>query len=901
MLDAGAERVIPLGGGRFVRSKRGLVREDSFVPLSPTEVKLLLYLVDHAGEEVTFRQLLTEVWGYREGVESRTVYSTVNRLRNKIERDAASPEHLLAVPGIGYRFVLAEPELSPSGGSPDPGALVGRQEELRQLLAALETERVVALVGTGGVGKTRLAAEVAQRAGRSLPGGAVRVDLGAVSETDSAVAAVAAALGLTGARDPLTDAGLALAQRGRCILWLDEVEALAGRLAPVASWVALAPEATFLLTSRLPPELEGEHTLLVPPLPQGEAVALLLQRSRAVRRPGEELQEDEDIRALCAALDGLPLALELAAARLGLLSPADLHERLLRDLSVLRRRARTGDRHDSLEATLSWSWELLEPSARRALAAASVFSGSFDLEAAEQILSDPGDDTAPDVLESLDELVECGLLRSVPGPVSRFVLLETVRTFAAQRLEESGARLEAELRHGAHYAACGADPARSDRKAEGIDRLMADRSNLEAAAERAVLRGDAQIAARAGYALVRLWQQGMPDQATLALTERILATGPTGEPWCRMAYHRAVLLWSLGRLPEAAVQLEQLIEGAATPSIEASARSQRGTLLTLLARNDEALREHERAVAVLRQAGEAGPLSRALFHLGGAQGNVGRLDEAERTYEEALKYARISGFPGHEASVRGALVLLTTNTDRPMEAYAHATAAVELADRCGDAQEMLGARLHAVNAARCLGRTEEALARGEDALGRARQLGIRAMEGWARHYIAQTLLSAGRADDAVLAGLAAAEAFRDAGQVVFDGYATVVTALALWRLGRLPEAQRTAEAALERLEGRHDELRGMALALRALVRLRRGQDEGLDEDLERARALTKGAPMWAFEATVTGLRGLVAAGRGRLDEARGSLAEAEQLVARRGWEPPGGLDVVLRALRQQLA
>ncbi len=354
---------------------------------------------------------------------------------------------------------------------------------------------MVTVTGPGGVGKTRLALEVASRLGQSsdqFPGGIVWVELAPVRDPSMVLPRVASALGVPENRTDRSAAALAPYLIGRRILIvLDNLEQLMGAAPLVAELAAACPDLVVLATSRAPLRIRAEHELSLLPLPVPEAdsaasaadspaVDLFLDRARAT---GATLSLDEEssaaVAAICRRLDGLPLALELAAARARLLPPAVLLARLdahapvggLRDLP---------DRQRTMTATLDWSHDLLEPEEQDVFARLAVFSGSFALDAIEPVTGS-GDD-----LEAFEVLLDQSLVMRVPDVAGqpRFRLLEPVRQYAAERLQASGRAPDIADRHAAHYfaRAMQAHPGLGDDSLVGtLDVLEADHANLRSA------------------------------------------------------------------------------------------------------------------------------------------------------------------------------------------------------------------------------------------------------------------------------------------------------------------------------------------------------------------------------------------------------------------------------------
>ncbi|MGW7448892.1 AfsR/SARP family transcriptional regulator [Kitasatospora sp. NPDC054795] len=306
----------------------------------------------------------------------------------------------------------------------EPNALVGREADLAAVAELLGTARVVSVVGPGGLGKTRLAAAAARAATQRV---VHLVPLAAVAADQDVAGAVAASLG-TGDR-----AGIAGALGpGPVLLVLDNCEQVVRGVADlVRALVAARPDLRVLTTSRTPLGISAEALYPLPELDRAAAVERFAQRARAAR-PDVELPVGP-VAGLCARLDGLPLALELAAARVRVLTVTGIADRLADRFALLRGGPRDApQRHRTLQAVVDWSWNLLNPPGRAALRALSVFPGGFTAEAAERLLGGAADGTGADVLTVLEDLVDQSLLRladTLSG--GRFRMLETVREFGA--------------------------------------------------------------------------------------------------------------------------------------------------------------------------------------------------------------------------------------------------------------------------------------------------------------------------------------------------------------------------------------------------------------------------------------------------------------------------------------
>ncbi|WP_448611466.1 ATP-binding protein [Geodermatophilus sp. URMC 60] len=384
----------------------------------------------------------------------------------------------------------------PAAGSRLPAersSFVGRRTELARLRGLLAESRLVTLVGPGGVGKTRLALRAADELRRSFPDGVALADLTAVPDPALAAAQVAAAFDVRDSTGRWLPASLAdvLGER-RVLLVLDNCEHLRDACAVLLDALTPAcPGLSVLATSRTPLDLPGEVLCVVPPLPVGagsEAVSLLRERARAAAPDLAPTPADDGTLAeLCRRLDGIPLAIELAAVRLRTLTPAELLDRLDDRFGLLRRPGPAGpDRHRTLRATMEWSADLLGERERLLWARAAVFTGGFDLAAAAAVCADDGL-LEEDLLDAIGGLVDASLLTVVRnGTGSRFGMLETVRAFGRELLVASGEAAAVRRRHRDWCARLVADAAAEflgPGQVAAFDRLAAVHAELAGAVE----------------------------------------------------------------------------------------------------------------------------------------------------------------------------------------------------------------------------------------------------------------------------------------------------------------------------------------------------------------------------------------------------------------------------------
>lgn len=313
---------------------------------------------------------------------------------------------------------------------------VGRGEALQSLARNLERgARLVSVLGIGGTGKTRLVTHFAWAWLGEFPGGAWFCDLSQARSVDGIVAAVAQALDVPlGKSDPVVQLGHAIAGRGRCLVVLDNFEQVARHAeATVGRWLERAPDAQFVVTTRELLGVAGEHAMALPPLATSDAVALFVSRATSAT-PGlrPDAADLSAIAELVDVLDGLPLAIELAAARIRVMSPRMLLVHMRDRFRLLGAPNGRRDRQATLRAAFDWSWDLLSDAEKSALAQLSVFEGGFTLESATAVidLSDIAD--APWIVDVVQSLVDKSFVRRADG--DRFDCLASVRAYAAEHL-----------------------------------------------------------------------------------------------------------------------------------------------------------------------------------------------------------------------------------------------------------------------------------------------------------------------------------------------------------------------------------------------------------------------------------------------------------------------------------
>src|ERR671910_1697714 len=460
-----------------------------------------------------------------------------------------------------------------------PTPLVGREKEVAEgcdLLGA-EATRLLTLTGPGGIGKTRLALQAAADLLEEFPDGAFFAPLATLTDSELLLPAVAEALGvMETAEQPLGENLKDYLSERRLLLVLDNFEQVLGAAPAVTELVAGAPGLKVLATSRAPLGLYGEHEYAVPPLSvpdvkhlpdlkslsQYEAVRLFIERAKAAKVDFEVTDESAPaVAEICVRLDGLPLAIELAAARIKMLPPKAMLQRLTSRLKLLTGGARDlPERQRTLRATIEWSFALLDEGEQVLFARLAVFSGGRTLEAIEAICDAEGD-LPVEAFEGVSSLLDKSLLRQEEGPNGepRFVMLETVHEFAREKLHGSGETEEIKRTH-AEYFLTLVEEAYPELKGpdqlEWLERLEAEHDNMRAALTWALERKEVAVALRMGGALSWFWEvRGYHSEGRRWL-EEVLAMDGRGSPEVR-----AMALAGIGALAEEQGDLDRAQEG----------------------------------------------------------------------------------------------------------------------------------------------------------------------------------------------------------------------------------------------------------------------------------------------------------------------------------------------------
>jgi predicted ATPase/class 3 adenylate cyclase len=574
-------------------------------------------------------------------------------------KDIASPErlHQLVLAGLPAEFPPIR-TLDPPTNLPQPSAtLVGRSRELAELEALVSETRLVTLTGPGGVGKTRLAVEVARGALQRFRDGVFFVALAPLAGPELVAATITRTLELQAGDDETLAGRLAATD---ALLVLDNFEHVLPSASLVAALVTETAGIRVLATSRSPLRVYGEREYELEPLslpddaaPALEAVAaseaatLFAERASAVTPSFTVTAENADaVAEIVRRLDGLPLAIELAAAGVKVLSPAALLQRLGHRLDAVARPLHgLPARHQTLDAAIRWSHDLLEEGPRRAFARFAAFAGGAELEEAEAVCA-PG----ADVPALLVALVESSLVkRTERAGEPRLLMLRTIREFALERLAESGEQADAFARHARAFLALArrAEPHLTGAQARPwLDRLDAEHHNLAAAVRRSVEAGDAATALALVASLWRYWQRRghLAEGRELALLALGLEAGAPAADRSRALEAAGGLAYWQGDFEAARAHYERALTLERANGEDAAVANALWNLSFTYsvtgADPETARRLVEESLALYRRAGDRAGTARALFALGNVWYFQGRLEPAREAYAESLALER---------------------------------------------------------------------------------------------------------------------------------------------------------------------------------------------------------------------------------------------------------------------
>ena len=530
--------------------------------LKPIPMEMLMFLIERRGDLVTREQIVERIWGKGVFLDSdNSINGAISKIRQVLRDDPEHPRFVQTVTGKGYRFIaetfeaggyvrppdytpelaairdrfpenaVKQVEVRPANLPAQRTGFVGREKEVAAVgeLLLRQDVRVVTVTGPGGIGKTRLAVQVASGLVEHFLGGIHFVALSSLTDQALIASVIVQTLGIrqAGGQSPLEILKENLRDSpAPILLLLDNFEHLIQAAPTVSELLAIAPNLKILVTSRAALHVYGEHEFPVPPLALPDsrsistveilsrcpAVALFAQRAIAAK-PDFALSQENAVAVteICVRLDGLPLAIELAAARVKVLSPFSMQARLASRLQLLTGGARDlPHRQQTLRAAMDWSYDLLSPAEQKLFARLSVFVGGCTLEGVEAVCDTKGD-LGMDMLDGMASLVDKSLVQQVESErhESRFVMLETIREYALERLAAGG---EEALTRRAHAAYClvlaeeGATEQGGPAGTEWLERFALEHDNFRAGLDWLTETGDVEWGLRLGAALFHFWE-----------------------------------------------------------------------------------------------------------------------------------------------------------------------------------------------------------------------------------------------------------------------------------------------------------------------------------------------------------------------------------------------------------
>jgi predicted ATPase/DNA-binding response OmpR family regulator/tetratricopeptide (TPR) repeat protein len=721
---------------------------------------------------------------------------------------------------------LATDAVVPTNLPSPASSLVGRRAELAGLLDLVERERIVSVVGMAGVGKTRLVLAAGADLLPRVEGGVWFVDASAARDRSDLCEATTKALGMRlPPGDPADRLGENLGRRGNVVLILDNLEHLVAAAAPlVARWLEAAPDLRIMTASRAPLLLPGEARLALEPLSIADGATLFEQRARAVRSGFRiDDQNRAAVHALVGRLEGLCLAIELAACRVGMLSPARLLSRLDEGLTLLD--AGRGENR-TLRGALEWSWNLLSPHEQHTLGQIAVFVGGFSLEAAEETVRL---DREADVLGVLAALVDQSLVqvREPLQGIDRYHLFASVRRFALDKLgtpdtirgNETGPNaLQAmRMRHARWFGRLGTKAMLGRLRLDGLPRrraLQLETDNLLAARDTADADGKPDLAARIWLATSQSMLSPVQQAAEGVLMvdgqrprargpESLLAAPLRADTRARILHTWGWQLGTAGQVDPAMAAFDEaitLFRDADDPQSEARVQTDAGFVLGTRRGGEEAVRRCEQAVVLARRVAEPTTIGRAEGHHALLHHQQGRTQVALTLCQQALERGRRLEdlvLQAHAASWLGTLLHMA---DDLAAAAPVMRQAAELAGQVGDIQlrgTMLG---NLGNLLRVQGHLGEARRCLRQALAVHRELGARGAEATTLAAIAHVDLYQGPLADAEAGYRSAARIHRELGTRRNELTARLGLGETLTAMGRFTEARTTLEAVLTALE-----------------------------------------------------------------------------------------------------
>jgi predicted ATPase/DNA-binding response OmpR family regulator/Tfp pilus assembly protein PilF len=835
LLQPGALRI---GALEIDLTSRHLVRNGQNIHLSRTDWALLEILIHNAGRVLTHRFLSQRIWQDDCGDDNVNLRVAIGRLRRKLEDDPANPQYLLTESGIGYFFTpLDNTDKDPLrllAGSPvarrQPNipnqrtSFIGREEEINQLgsLLAQPHVRLVTLIGAGGSGKTRLSLQIAATIQDSFAHGVALVRLASINEPSLVKIQIAQTLGIK------ENGGQALIEKLKgflvdkhMLLILDNFEQVIVAAGLIAELLDAAPGLKILVTSQIRLNISGEHIFEVHPLPlpnpadlppldelrRVPALALFTERAQTIQPDFILTAENAAaVTQLCIHLDGLPLAIELAAARINVLPPQAMLTRLSNPFSLLVGGEQDRpERHQTIRNTLDWSYGFLDAAERALFAQLSVFTGGGTLEAIEAICVLP-DEEPLSIIDNILSLLNKSMLQQRVElllenyAATRFYMLELIHEYARQRLSEQPNLRAVSERHARYYLALAEQADGQLASAQGdIAQILLERdhNNLQAAIQWALDAGEKELALRLCAALWKFWHGHGYQGEGRRWMRAVLDSTYEVESQARVLtlYGSGWLHFDQGDWAQAAANFEASLQLARKiKNGFGIAEALHGVGLMARMRGDEeaALACYQESLSWFRKSGSREGIAWTLDHLGRVVYFQGDSGQAVQLISEALEIFRDLQYRRGIALMLGNLGGMVLQQGDLSQAEAYLAESLNLHEKLGDRLGVVTFQIRLAETARYQGRLDEAEGLLKIALGFCQELGYRWYAALALTQLAQVNIGKG---------------------LYTQAEAQLIEALRLYR-----EAPNNSEGIVASLEG-FAQLRAAQEQMRAALRL----------------------------------------------------------------------------------
>jgi predicted ATPase/class 3 adenylate cyclase/Tfp pilus assembly protein PilF len=598
-------------------------------------------------------------------------------------KDLGRPEHVfqLATSGLNADFPsLHTLDVHPNNLPMQSTPLVGREREVREVAERVRSEevRLLTLTGPGGTGKTRLGLQAAADLLEEFSDGAFFVALATITEPELVASTIARVLGVKeSAEQSLMESLKNYLRDKHLLLVLDNFEQVLEGTSLIGELLGACPNLKVLATSRIPLKLYGEQEYLVPPLSlpdprvmlplevltQYEAVKLFVERAKAAKAGFEVTDENAPaVAEICARLDGLPLAIELAAARVKVLTPQKMLDRLSDPLKLLTKGARDlPERQRTLRATMEWSHALLEVGEKALFARLSVFAGGCTLEAIEVVCGAAEGDSRVEVLDGVESLVDKSLLKEeVVGAEPRFVMLETVHQYAREKLEEIGEAEELRRLHAQYFLSLAEEELgtfEGGGRPEWFQLLEDEQDNFRVALSWSLESDEVEFGLQLAAALQPFWaRRGHYGEGRRWLEEVLAKDGPASVVARAKAQNAIGWLaqWQ-GDVERASIAAKEGLELRPQVGKESSVAVRLQLLLGFTA---EEWADYERAIELFedilelsRKAGDGWATAATLLHLGNVEGEQGNHEQAVKLYKKSIALCRKLDYPVLQADI----------------------------------------------------------------------------------------------------------------------------------------------------------------------------------------------------------------------------------------------------------